>query len=72
MAYFIALGILSLAGVVGTVWLVRTDGYGRVPTDASRVPPRERADTAPAATVAQPAKPATATITLTQTGSRLA
>ncbi|MCJ1708402.1 hypothetical protein [Microbacterium sp. VKM Ac-2923] len=37
MAYFIALGILSLAGVVGTVWLVRTDGYGRVPTDPSRV-----------------------------------
>lgn len=37
MAYFIALGILSLAGVVGTVWLVRTDGYGRIPTDPSRV-----------------------------------
>lgn len=37
MAYFIALGILSLAGIVGTVWLVRTDGYGRIPTDPSRV-----------------------------------
>ncbi|MBB3157765.1 hypothetical protein FHS07_001449 [Microbacterium proteolyticum] len=37
MAYFIALGILSLAGVIGTVWLVRTDGYGRIPTDPSRV-----------------------------------
>ncbi len=37
MAYFIALGILSLVGVVGTVWLVRTDGYGRIPTDPSRV-----------------------------------
>ena len=31
MAYFIALGILSLVGIVGTVWLVRTDGYGRTP-----------------------------------------
>ena len=41
MAYFIALGILSLAGIVGTVWLVRTDGYGRVPTDPRRVDPRE-------------------------------
>lgn len=39
MAYFIALGILSLAGIVGTVWLVRTDGYGRIPTDPSRVAP---------------------------------
>jgi hypothetical protein len=37
MAYLIALGILSLAGVVGTVWLVRNDGYGRIPTDPSRV-----------------------------------
>lgn len=37
MAYLIALGILSLIGVVGTVWLVRTDGYGRIPTDPSRV-----------------------------------
>jgi hypothetical protein len=36
MAYFIALGILSLVGIVGTVWLVRTDGYGRIPTDPSR------------------------------------
>ncbi|WAC70044.1 hypothetical protein [Microbacterium sp. SL75] len=41
MAYFIALGILSLAGIVGTVWLVRTDGYGRVPTDPRRADPRE-------------------------------
>ncbi|KEP74575.1 hypothetical protein HR12_07715 [Microbacterium sp. SUBG005] len=72
MAYFIALGILSLAGIVGTVWLVRTDGYGRVPTDTSRVPPRERTDTAPAATVAQPSKTTTTTITVAQTGSRLA
>lgn len=72
MAYFIALGVLSLAGIVGTVWLVRTDGYGRIPTDASRVPPREQADTAAVATVAQPAKPTTATIPLVQPGSRLA
>ncbi|MEX8033830.1 hypothetical protein AB6V29_12415 [Microbacterium sp. 20-116] len=41
MAYFIALGILSLAGIAGTVWLVRTDGYGRVPTDPRRADPRE-------------------------------
>lgn len=40
MAYFIALGILSLAGIVGTVWLVRTDGYGRIPSDPSRVASR--------------------------------
>ncbi|SDO30850.1 hypothetical protein SAMN04487848_0310 [Microbacterium sp. ru370.1] len=74
MAYFIALGILSLVGIVGTAWLVRTDGYGRIPTDPSRVPPRERDDAAPAASVAQPAKPTTttATISLAQTGSRLA
>lgn len=72
MAYFIALGILSLVGIVGTVWLVRTDGYGRIPTDPSRVPPIERTDTAPAATVVQPTKPTTATITIAQTGSRLA
>ncbi len=38
MAYFLALGILSLAGIIGTVWLVRTDGYGRIPTDTSRLP----------------------------------
>lgn len=53
MAYFIALGILSLAGIVGTVWLVRTDGYGRVPTDPSRVASgfnrSERPQQAPAA-----------------------
>ncbi|WP_295831140.1 hypothetical protein [uncultured Microbacterium sp.] len=40
MAYFIALGILAVAGIVGTVWLVRTDGYGRVPTDPRRAHPR--------------------------------
>ncbi|MBD8476891.1 hypothetical protein [Microbacterium sp. CFBP 8794] len=45
MAYFIALGILSLAGIVGTVWLVRTDGYGRIPTDPSRVAPSSHRST---------------------------
>ncbi|WP_285136482.1 hypothetical protein [Microbacterium sp. lyk4-40-TSB-66] len=45
MAYLIALGILSLVGVVGTVWLVRTDGYARIPTDPSRVAPESRATT---------------------------
>lgn len=50
MAYFIALGILSLAGVVGTAWLIRTDGYGRIPTDPTRTPPRERDEPAAAAT----------------------
>lgn len=44
MAYFIALGILSLAGIVGTVWLVRTDGYGRIPTDPRRATPPEPRD----------------------------
>lgn len=38
MAYLIALGILSLIGIVATVWLLYTDGYGRVPTDPRRLP----------------------------------
>ncbi|MEZ3157750.1 hypothetical protein AB1K56_12560 [Microbacterium sp. BWR-S6Y] len=49
MAYFIALGFLSLAGIIGTVWLMRTDGYGRIPTDPTRIPaaaPRESAASA--------------------------
>jgi len=46
MAYFIALGILSLAGIVGTVWLVRTDGYGRIPTDPQRAAPASTASRA--------------------------
>ena len=83
MAYFIALGILSLAGVVGTVWLVRTDGYGRIPTDPSRVAssshttrPREKAvHAAPAVEAARPsmhitlpsASPATAPLRIVGT-----
>ena len=38
MAYLIALGILSLIGIVSTAWLMYTDGYGRVPTDPRRLP----------------------------------
>ena len=38
MAYLIALGILSLIGILATVWLIRTDGYGRIPTDPRRLP----------------------------------
>lgn len=63
MAYFIALGILSLAGIVGTVWLVRTDGYGRIPTDPSRVAPsaprsaRSREKTIQAAPAVEAARP---------------
>jgi hypothetical protein len=38
MAYFIALGILSLLGIVATLWLIRTDGYGRIPVDPRRLP----------------------------------
>lgn len=60
MAYLIALGILSLLGIVATIWLVRTDGYGRIPTDPTRVdrsarqtPARE--DPAPAPTSTRPA-----------------
>ena len=67
MAYFVALGLLSLAGIVGTVWLVRTDGYGRIPTDRSRVAPTEPA-AAPAEEVAAPARPATAAITVPRPG----
>lgn len=60
MAYLIALGILTLAGVVATLWLVRTDGYGRVPTDPSRVTavandaPRSPVTAAPAVEAARP------------------
>ncbi len=42
MAYLIALGILSLIGIVATLWVVRTDGYGRIPTDPSRASRAER------------------------------
>ncbi|WP_022879535.1 hypothetical protein [Microbacterium sp. B19] len=38
MAYLIALGILSLIGIVSTAWLLYTDGYGRVPTDPRGLP----------------------------------
>ncbi|MDQ1082033.1 MULTISPECIES: hypothetical protein [Microbacterium] len=63
MAYFIALGILSLAGIVGTVWLIRTDGYSRIPTDPARVASVEdrsapsRAATVGAAPAAEAARP---------------
>ncbi|MDU0367079.1 hypothetical protein AB0O16_04710 [Microbacterium sp. NPDC089180] len=60
MAYFIALGILSLAGIIGTVWLIRTDGYGRIPTDPSRLASTERARAVPTTKVGQPLTPATA------------
>ncbi|MFF7682303.1 hypothetical protein ACFZA2_06010 [Microbacterium sp. NPDC007973] len=60
MAYFIALGLLSLAGIIGTLWLIRTDGYGRIPTDPSRLAATERADALPTTKVGQPLKPATA------------
>jgi hypothetical protein len=62
MAYFIALGILVLIGIGASVWLIRTDGYGPVPTDPRRLPggadlhaPRE--DPAPSPEVG-PATPA--------------
>ncbi len=51
MAYLIALGILCLAAVVATAWLIRTDGYGRIPTDPTRTPPREHAKPAPTRTL---------------------
>ncbi|MFM2720453.1 hypothetical protein [Microbacterium mcarthurae (nom. nud.)] len=38
MAYFIALGVLVLLGIGASAWLIRTDGYGRVPTDPRRLP----------------------------------
>lgn len=65
MAYFIALGILSLAGIVGTVWLVRTDGYGRIPTDPSRVAAGKRRTAEPDATPHPAAVAATSTPALT-------
>lgn len=51
MAYLIALGILCLAAVVATAWLIRTDGYGHIPPDPTRTPPRERAEPAPTRTL---------------------
>ncbi len=66
MAYFIASGILSLAGIVGTAWLVHTDGYGRIPTDPSRAlpasvtpPPRRRSEPAAAPATSTSTVPAT-------------
>jgi len=38
MAYLIAFGILVLIGIGASAWLIRTDGYGRVPTDPRRLP----------------------------------
>ena len=38
MAYLIALAALALVAIVATVWLIGTDGYGRVPTDPRRLP----------------------------------
>jgi len=52
MAYFIALGLLSLAGIIGTVWLMRTDGYGRIPTDPTRIPAAARRESAASASTA--------------------
>ncbi|MGC0369249.1 hypothetical protein [Microbacterium sp. SLBN-111] len=62
MAYLIALGILSLIGIVSTAWLLYTDGYGRVPTDPRRLPGgAER--TAPRVTPEPPSAKAAATRT---------
>lgn len=53
MAYLIALALLALVAIVASVWLVRTDGYRRVPTDPRRLPagtdpsPSRRVATAP-------------------------
>ncbi|MFT4210601.1 MAG: hypothetical protein QM626_01910 [Microbacterium sp.] len=49
------LGVLALIGVAATVVAVRTDGYGSVATDWSRV--RERDDPGPTRSV-EPARPA--------------
>jgi len=72
MAYLIALGILSLVGIAATVWLLRTDGYGPVPTDHSRVaavserPKRSRPRvSAPVAEEARLTVPASATAPIT-------
>jgi len=46
MAYFIALAALALVSVVATVWLMRTDGYGPVPTDPDRAARRREASPA--------------------------
>lgn len=58
MAYLIALGILSLVSVLATVWLIRTDGYARIPVDESRrvipEPPAVGPDPAPTRTEAAP------------------
>ena len=38
MAYFVAFGLLAPIGIGASVWLIRTDGYRRVPTDPRRLP----------------------------------
>lgn len=65
MAYLIALGILSLLGIVATIWLVRTDGYGRIPTDPTRVDRSARQTPAPEDATAAPTstRPAPSTAT---------
>jgi len=53
MAYLVALGILALIGIVATIALVRSDGYGSVAVDPSRVvEPDPRPGPAPAAPTA--------------------
>lgn len=38
MAYLVALALLALVATIATVWLIRTDGHGRIPTDPRRLP----------------------------------
>lgn len=60
MAYLIALGILSVIGIASTVWLLYTDGYGRVPTDPRRLPGGAERTAPPAAPEPPAAKAAPA------------
>ena len=63
MAYFIALGLLSLAGIGASVWLIRSDGYRRIPTDPRRLP--GGADAVASRAVTPPRAPSTSTTPVT-------
>ncbi|WP_159501960.1 hypothetical protein [Microbacterium sp. 18062] len=58
MAFFIVLGVLALLGVIGTIVALRSDGYGPVRTDWTRLPDRPSTPATPDAAQAAAAAPA--------------
>lgn len=60
MAYLVALALLALVAIVATVWLIRTDGHGRIPTDPRRLPGGTDLGAPPEPTASTPTEPAQA------------